>query len=62
MIHWMDWNECFAIYPLNTYHKNFIQDEDFNQFFRNLEQGTLPSYTYLIPRAYDQPNGKKANT
>jgi len=54
-IHWMDWNEAFAISPLNEYKDNFVHDEDFTQFFNNLEKGTLPNYTFLIPRIFWDP-------
>lgn len=51
-IHWQDWNELLAVSPLNKEKENFLLDRDFTTFFENLENGTLPNYTYLIPKMY----------
>lgn len=49
-IYWQDWNEAFAITPLNKDFNKFEYDIQFEKFFKKLEEGTLEDYTFLIPR------------
>eukprot|EP01116_Phalansterium_solitarium_P006292 TRINITY_DN18594_c0_g1_i1.p1 TRINITY_DN18594_c0_g1~~TRINITY_DN18594_c0_g1_i1.p1 ORF type:complete len:471 (+),score=146.77 TRINITY_DN18594_c0_g1_i1:130-1542(+) len=48
-IHFHDFTTAHGIAPLNTFTKNFVQDPGFDKFFGLLENGTLPSYTFLVP-------------
>lgn len=35
-VHWQDWNELFAVYPLNQENEKIIHDPDFENFFSEL--------------------------
>lgn len=49
-VHWMDWNESFAISPMNKDLENQVYDPEFKYFFKQVLDGTLSDYTFLIPK------------
>lgn len=57
----MDLCDPMGIEPLNTYTENFIHDEEFHAFYDFLNNGSLPHYTFLIPRMEDH-KGLLANS
>ncbi len=51
-IHYHDFTSAHGLYPLNTHVDHFIQenrDESFSEFFDTIDNGTLRSYTFLVP-------------
>lgn len=46
----MDWTETVLIYPMGYDITRVIHDDSFKKFYKHLEEGKLPSYTYLVPR------------
>ena len=52
-IHYMDWCEAMAIEPLAQQKDKYIHDQDFILFIEKLHTGNLDTYTYLVPRIFN---------
>jgi len=58
----MDWCDAMAIYPMNEKKENFIHDSNYESLYKQMDNGTLATYTYLVPRIKSVDPNNPPNT